>query len=167
MRSLSADKCISDKRAAERLVSLRIPTEWVFFFFQKQQKKNPILRCCWATGNTTALPPERGQLHCWEYWQCWATGRTGKISEQRHVSRGAGSWSSLLLTPQRGTTSSRKSAVPRRARSVSTCSRAKRVLWKFWKEVPGRISAVPHHTRGYCEKGTAKRSARCCLQVWT
>lgn len=53
----------------------------------------------------TVLPPERGQLRCWKYWLSRATGRTGKLSEQRLVSHGAGSWSSLLLTAPRRTAS--------------------------------------------------------------
>lgn len=53
----------------------------VSFSLKKQNKKTtaPLLG--------EVIPPERGQLYCWKYWLCWATG---KISEQRHVSHGAG-----------------------------------------------------------------------------
>lgn len=106
MRSLSADKCISDKRAAERLMSLRILTEWVSFFFfskkekkrkEKERKRQNILRCHCASGNITVLLPK---LRCWKYWLCWTTGKDCVEICGATFSHGAGSWSSLIsLTP--------------------------------------------------------------------
>lgn len=161
MRSLSADKCISDKRAAERLLQLRVLADWVFLFLSKHPA--PLLG---DRKQTTVVPPVKGQLHCWKYWLSRATGRTGKLSAQRHGSHGAASWSSVLLTPRRRTASCYSEAgtggfnvSPSQEVSVENLGGKNNPLW--------RTTTVPNRTWGCGEKDAATHSAHRCLQVWT
>lgn len=135
--------------------SASLPSE---FFFKKKQKQKtttaPLLG--------EVIPPERGQLYCWKYWLCWATG---KISEQRHVSHGAGVLKVSAPDDHNAAQYPRTSRlIPRHPRLLSTTKKIAPPFSFFagiWKRCLCKISPVPNG------KAPRRTVHTCSLQVWT